>query len=120
MGLNKLRDIFFRTPQRESQRTDIGAELEKKFNRLAHDWRDETYHLSSITQMVLNSNYQRIIGMGPAVLPMLFNELKKEPDHWFWALRAITEEDPTRREDAGDLEKMRAAWLDWAKEKGYV
>jgi hypothetical protein len=58
--------------------------------------------------------------MGPEVLPILFKELRDAPDHWFWALQAITEEDPTRPEDAGDVQKMRESWLAWAKERGYL
>jgi hypothetical protein len=70
--------------------------------------------------MVMHPKYQSIIGMGPDVLPIIFRELQEKPGHWFWALQAITEEDPTRPEDAGDLQKMRAAWLGWAKERGYL
>jgi hypothetical protein len=94
--------------------------VEERFQRLAHDWRDETAHLSSISRMVMHPKYQSIIGMGPEVLPILFRELAVEPDHWFWALSAITEADPVPPEDAGDIQKMRAAWLQWAKEEGYL
>jgi hypothetical protein len=73
-----------------------------------------------MTKMVMHPKYQRIIGMGPAVLPLLFRELQKNPDHWFWALQAITDEDPTRPEDLGDVPKMAASWLKWAEEKGYL
>jgi hypothetical protein len=94
--------------------------IEQRFYRLAHEWREETAHLSSLTKLVMHPKYQSIIGMGPDVLPILFRELQKKPDHWFWALRAITEEDPTRPEDAGNIRKMREAWLRWAEEKGYL
>lgn len=96
------------------------ARVERKFQLLAKEWRDETAHLSSTTKLVMHPKYQNIIGMGPAVLPILFRELQKNPDHWFWALCAITEEDPTNPEDAGDLRKMSEAWLKWAREKGYL
>jgi hypothetical protein len=70
--------------------------------------------------MVMHPKYQSIIGMGPDVLPILFRELQENPDYWFWALRAITEEVPTQPGDAGDLQKMSEAWLNWAKERGYL
>ncbi len=95
-------------------------EIEQRFYRLANEWRDETAHISSMTKLVMHPKYQSIIGMGPDVLPILFRELQKKPGHWFWALRAITEEDPTQPEDAGDLQKMRESWLNWAKDKGYL
>jgi len=96
------------------------ASMERKFQLLAKEWREETSHLSSMTKLVMHPKYQNIIGMGPAVLPILFRELQKKPDHWFWALSAITEENPTNPEDAGDLRKMSDAWLKWAREKGYL
>ena len=94
-------------------------QLEKRFRRLTREWRDETEHLSSMTQMMMHPKYQSIIGLGPEVVPLLLRELKEAPDYWFWALRAITEEDPTNPEDAGNLQKMTDAWLQWAEEKGF-
>lgn len=94
--------------------------IERKFQLLAKEWKEETSHLSSMTKLMMHPKYQNIIGLGPAVLPILFRELQKNPDHWFWALQAITEEDPTNPEDAGDLRKMSEAWLKWAREKGYL
>jgi hypothetical protein len=41
--------------------------------------------------MVTHPAYQQIIGLGKEALPLLFGELRRAPDHWFWALRAITE-----------------------------
>ncbi|WP_333155627.1 hypothetical protein [Microcoleus sp. SVA1_A1] len=34
--------------------------------------------------------YQRIIGMGQPVVPLIFRDLEQKSDYWFWALRAIT------------------------------
>ena len=56
---------------------------------------------------------------GPAVLPLLLRELQERPDHWFWALRAITGEDPVATEDRGKLDAMTAAWLRWAEKHAY-
>jgi hypothetical protein len=95
------------------------AELEQLFARLAKEWRDETAIYSSVTQKAMHPAYQRIIGMGPAALPLIFRELERRPGHWFWALRAITGENPVRREDAGDLDKMTEAWLAYAREHGF-
>ncbi len=67
--------------------------------------------LSSLHEIVLNESYQQIIGMGPTALPLIANDLKNGPDHWGWALKAITGEDPVPAEHAGDLEAMRRDWL---------
>ena len=40
--------------------------------------------------MAMLKPYQRIVGMGLSV-PLILEELRREPDQWFWALEAITE-----------------------------
>jgi hypothetical protein len=49
--------------------------------------------------------------MGTAALPLILDELRREPDHWFWALESITEEHPVPPEDAGRVQAMAAAWI---------
>lgn len=44
--------------------------------------------------MAMLPSCQRIIGMGPVVVPLILEELRREPDHWFWALEMLTEDDP--------------------------
>jgi hypothetical protein len=60
--------------------------------------------------------YQQIIGMGVDALPLILRELEREPDHWFWALEAITGENPVPPTDRGRLNEMARAWLRWASE----
>ncbi len=103
-----------------SAQSNRATDIEPTFQRLAREWREETAHFSSMTKLVMHPKYQSIIGLGPAVLPILFRELQKNPDHWFWALHAITEEDPTRPEDLGDVQKMTESWLKWAEKNGYL
>jgi len=95
-------------------------ELRVQFEELARRWRAETAPLSSVLLIVTHPDYQRIIGMGPRVLPFILRDLERELAHWFWALRAITGEDPVRAEDAGDMEKMRDAWLRLARTRGWL
>jgi hypothetical protein len=39
--------------------------------------------------------YYKIIGMGMAAVPFILKDLEQnEPNHWLWALHAITEENP--------------------------
>ena len=64
--------------------------------------------------------YQKIIGMGAAALPLIFQEMKVAPDHWFWALEAITGEDPVSPEHRGNVAEMTRACLSWARDRGYV
>lgn len=48
--------------------------------------------------------------MRPAVVPRILAELEKEPDHWFWALDALTDENPVAESDAGDVEASARVW----------
>ena len=90
----------------------------EKFYSLAEAWRRDVRLTSSFTEMILHPAYQRIIGMGFETLPFLLRELERKPDHWFWALTAITGVDPVPPEDRGKLRKMVEAWLRWGKEQG--
>ena len=92
----------------------------QKFRSLADTWRNETKASSSVTEMAMHPAYQQIIGMGPAVISLILHELKSNPDHWFWALKAISGVDPVKPSERGKVRKMVEAWLCWGEEKGYL
>jgi len=56
--------------------------------------------------------------MGREALPLILGALRREPDHWFVALRRITGEDPVPEDARGDLHRMAEAWLRWGAEHG--
>jgi hypothetical protein len=95
------------------------VQVEQRFKALVRQWHDECLLSSSITEICTNMAYQQIIGMGAETLPLIFRELRREPDHWSWALQAITGENPVPQEAAGDLVAMRTAWLDWDRRNNY-
>ena len=95
------------------------AEIEVTFLELAEQWRRETGMMSLVTKMSMHPAYQRIIGMGQAVVPLILRELEQEPDHWFWALQAITGANPVESEQRGRLKQMAEAWIQWGRENGY-
>ena len=95
------------------------AEVERKFQDLTSRWRRETALQSSVTAIAMHPAYQQIIGMGERALPLIFEEMRREPDHWFWALEAITGENPVPEEDAGDLDALTSDWLAWGDASGY-
>jgi len=92
----------------------------EKFNRLLNQWQEESIVMSSITEMVMLPSYQAIIGMGPAVVRLILNELKHDPDYFFWALEAITGDNPVMPEDEGNLDRMTNAWIKWGQENGII
>ena len=91
-----------------------------KFADLAATWREEAGFSSSLTDLVLSPSYQRIIGLGKDVVPSILIELMRKPDHWFWALTAITGVDPVPPNAAGNLQEMTAAWVRWGEEQGLL
>ncbi|MBI4431632.1 MAG: hypothetical protein HY587_07985 [Candidatus Omnitrophica bacterium] len=98
------------------QEENIGQE----FYKLAVQWREETRYLSSISEISMNPEYQKIIGMGGEVVPFILRELKQSPAYWFWALKAITRVDPVPVQHKGNIEKMTECWLKWGLGQGYV
>ena len=96
------------------------ASPRERFHRLRDQWKEESRYLSNTAQMALLAPYQRIIGMGTDAVPYIVEELRREPDHWFWALEAITEENPVSTQDSGRVPAMTAAWLRWGIERGFI
>lgn len=94
-------------------------DLERQFNQLATQWKQETGMLSELSQKVLHPAYQRIIGMGEKAVPLILKQLQQEPNHWFWALRAITGANPVKPENRGRIKRMTQDWLDWGRDHGY-
>lgn len=105
---------------RRLARAETYVERERVFGRLAEWWRSETGLMSSIEDKTLHPAYQQIIGMGPDAIPLILRELQRRPGHWFWALNAITREEPIGPEDVGNVRKMTEAWLEWGRERGYI
>jgi hypothetical protein len=91
-----------------------------RFETLVARWKDETRFESSSTKLFLHPAYQQIIGMGPEAVPLILESLERAPEHWSWALKAITGEDPVPPEARGNLRLMAAAWRDWARRAGLV
>ncbi len=94
--------------------------VEERFDRLSRQWKRKSEFLSSISQMAMLPEYQQIIGMGSEVLSYILESLRREPDHWFWALNAITGVNPIRDEDRGHIQRMTEAWIEWGIREGYL
>jgi len=94
--------------------------LEAELRQLAAEWKRSRGVASSITRLAMLPPYQRIIGKGKDAVPFLLRELAREPDHWFWALTAITGENPVPEQAAGDLQAMARAWIAWGTARGYI
>ena len=95
------------------------ATVVEEFDRLAREWKEATAFESSPTRLALHPAYQRIIGLGRRALPLILAELRREPDHWFWALQSISGENPVPAEKTGEVEAMARLWLDWGHQQGH-
>lgn len=119
LELCAMLDVVSRLVCEEPVRVKELTAIESDFYRLAQQWERERPRGADISEMVMHSSYQRIIGMGPDVVPLLLKELERKPGHWFWALHAITGANPVLPESQGNLKEMAKAWIDWGKKRGY-
>jgi hypothetical protein len=87
------------------------------FAELSARWKAETRHLSSMHDIVLHPAYAQIIGLGLPAIPLILRELKNEADAWFYALTAITREDPAKGLQFDDAVQ---AWLAWGRDRRYI
>ena len=98
----------------------VEFDLANRFTLLASEWKAKSRFLSNSAQMAMLKPYQQIIGMGKPVLPFILRELQHEPDQWFWALEAITGENPVPQESAGRVHEMAQSWIEWGKTNGLL
>jgi len=98
----------------------IKMSVPEQFRRLATEWKEKSRYLSNTAQMAMLKPYQQIIGLGMPVVPLILEELQREPNQWFWALEAITQQNPVAPEDEGRVRKMADAWIEWGKTQGLL
>jgi hypothetical protein len=94
--------------------------IEGRFRHLAAWWKHDTQFQSSPTRIAMHPAYQRIIGIGSDVLPLILRDLETTQAPWFWALQAITGDDPVPADDRGYIDRMTRAWLRWGIQRNLV
>lgn len=98
----------------------VSVDSRELFEKLKTQWKSKTKYMSNSAQMATVWPYQQIIGMGRPALPLILKELERETDHWFWALEAISGENPVPAEQAGQVENMAKIWIQWGQKKGLI
>lgn len=97
-----------------------------EFEGYAKRWKASRKITSSFSKdLVANTDYLDIIGMGlravPCILWQLHSELQRgEPDHWFVALLATAKVNPVPEESHGKIFEMANAWIEWGKQTGLL
>ena len=98
---------------------DVSAETKREFRRLAEEWKASHGPRSTLKTMSEHPAYRAIIALGEPAVSFLLEELARDPDWWFSALKAITGASPVRPEDRGNLVKMAESWVEWGRSNGY-
>jgi hypothetical protein len=94
------------------------AEVEALFDVLKIEWKDACRYISSIEKIAIHPAYQRIIGLGLQAVPLILEDLRQEPDQWFWALSSIAGEDIGADQETAT--GAAEAWLLWGREQGFI
>lgn len=99
-----------------------GRALERdRFSVLADWWREATELFSSPSDIADHAAYQRIIAMGPAVVPFILEDLRDRGGKWYMALRSLVPDPPVIDSSAaGSAKRVRQLWLNWGREHGYL
>ncbi len=100
--------------------TAIDPALRKQFQTLAATWLEESKFLSDTRRMAALDSYRKIIGLGPDVLPCIFEALRNQTDFWFIALEELTGANPVPKDVRGEIPLIAKAWLEWGAAHGYI
>ena len=87
------------------------------FNYCRNQWVDDTRLLSSPTRMAEHPAYRAVVAMGKVAIPLIIDDLRKGPMHWFIALRELTGANPVPEEHAGRMHEIAKDWIDWWDKK---
>jgi len=103
---------------RTSPSSSGAASLEREFNERAERWAKETGIQSSPARRYMHEDYQTIMSMGEAAIPLILKRLQTSPDDWFWALKHLAREDAAK--NAENFGAAVAAWLDWGRKRRFI
>ncbi len=101
---------------------EVNSTIKKKFLELSAKWKKETAGLSSISSIVMNRNYQKIIALGLPVVPLILRELEREKRDWLWALEMIIgdEDNPLTPEVENSFIMSVQVWIEWGKKRNLI
>jgi hypothetical protein len=105
---------------RSAEAPEVSPETKREFRRLTEEWKASRGPRNTLRSMAEHPAYRAIIGLGEPAVPLIFDELVRDVDYWFSALRAITGANPVRPEDRGNLVKMAESWVEWGRSEGFL
>ena len=108
------------TPRTKNERAEADDDLYREFRRLAEKWEEETSGYAFRSRAVQHVEHQQIVDMGERVIPWMLDDVAAGQGDWFYALRLLTGANPIKEEERGYVPKMRAAWLKWERQHGWL
>jgi hypothetical protein len=98
-----------------------------EFRNLMDEWQKNRASWRSFSgDLMRDPSYARIIGHGQAFLKFILWELYMEVNtgspilDWFYALWAITGQNPVPATAQGNVRKAAEAWIEWGKREGLI
>jgi hypothetical protein len=92
--------------------------IDQQFHSLFSQWKSSIDRRNSFYNPLDNPDYQSIIKLGHAAVPLILSKLPEEPN-LLDALYEITGEDPVPAEHNGYIMQVVEDWLNWGKSKGF-
>ena len=99
---------------------DIRPADRERFQELADRWESETVLLSNSDLAAEHPAHREIVSMGEPAVPLILERMQLQGGHWFHALREMTNANPMKPDDRGNVGAMQAAWLEWGERNGYA
>jgi hypothetical protein len=96
---------------------EIGTRIEEqfllasRFHDLVQRWKKETGHYSVVARRYQNDSYKKILDLKSDAVPLILEELRRDPDRWFSALVKLTGENPA--EHAKTFYEAVDKWIAW-------
>jgi hypothetical protein len=82
------------------------------------NWQKETKFASNISAMVQNANFKNILSLGKPAVPIILQEINKNPSNLVWALNYIEGFNISRSPiSIGDACRM---WIKWGHNRGLI
>jgi hypothetical protein len=90
-----------------------------RFYSYVNAWKRDTGHFSVIAQRYQHPSYKAIVeGIGTAAVPLILEELRRNPDRWFSALVTLTGENPA--ENVSTFYEAVDKWISWGIANQYL
>ncbi|HKQ45618.1 MAG TPA: hypothetical protein VJS47_09510 [Rhizomicrobium sp.] len=90
------------------------ADYVTEFAELVSRWRAETALSATAREMMLAPSFSKLVSMNEKIIPLIIEELKRQPSFLFLLLHAITKENPVPQTAQGKIPEIVSAWLTWA------